>query len=365
MRTMVLIILAAIVILFTTVEIYLHFSNDHCEPFFDKKTRIIKRERNNEGTYKTETTNTGYFKINNEGWNSHRDYFQRTSKYDKKLRIAIVGHSNVEGLRVNINKTLSKVFEDELLQNGIEAEVYTFGYGGMHLAQALHVSRYVVKNYEPDILIIGTFLDDYLYKKTDKESFLSLSFNGNNKIVEVLPIGYEGENSSPLSFLFFSRIIKNADIKFKLGKKINIFFSKNTRKTRTLNDDILIKDSNYAQNIYLTNKYILEEFKKISQQSQYKPNIYFIDFPYKIPSFNYNTTNEHSSVHQYHKKLIEQICKSQFTIISIKQALLDDYTENHKKFDFYNDLHYNQHAHSIIGKTLAKYFMENILSNKK
>jgi hypothetical protein len=48
----------------------------YCEPQFDNKYKIVKRKKNTEGIYRTENTNTGYFRINDEGWNSHRDYFK-------------------------------------------------------------------------------------------------------------------------------------------------------------------------------------------------------------------------------------------------------------------------------------------------
>ncbi len=348
-----------IFISFVLLEIYLRIFTNYCEPWFDKKTKIIKRKSKTDGEYKTRYTNSGYFRINNEGWNSHRDYFKRNFKDSAKCRIAIIGHSNIEGLRVSYSNTLSKVLEDELLNNGINAEVYTFGHGGMHLAQALHVSRYVVREFDPDIIAIGTFIDNFLYNFTDKENFVALNIN-NDLVREIFPVKYK-EDDSALSFLYFSKVLKYIDIKLGISERIKHQNSECLEQ----NHYEMLKCPSYTEKVYKGIKYILKEFSDLLHASDHKKRrLYFMNFPVTIPSDNEEKPYSLTYLSK-HKRIINGlIIEHQFPIINLKQAFMEDYSIHLKRFDFPNDAHYNEHAHRVIGSYLANYFMKNVFNKE-
>lgn len=358
----VIIVLALILI----IESYMRLFGNYCEPYFDKKLKIVKRIKHTEGVYKTKFTNTGYFRINNEGWNSHRNYFRkqetedRKQEYDKKLRIAIVGHSNIEGLRVSVDKTLSKVLEDDLNKRGVNAEIYTFGYGGMHLAQAMHVSRYVIQTFQPDMLIIATLLDDFWTDSASKKNFLSLSINNENEIIEIIPNDFIYNEDSPFSFLYFSKFIHYADKKTGLGKAIYSIINKSTRLNRKLR-----KKS--EEELKITGKigikYILNEFNKIHKSKGIIP-IFFINFPQTIPSYNYDFMKLINLEEQNVKsQLLDIVRDFQFQIINLEKALIDDYAINSRKFDFENDYHYNEHTHMVLGMELSSFIQLYLQQN--
>ncbi len=347
------------------IELYMQFFGNYCEPYFDKKEKIVKRKPNTKGVYKTEFTNSGYFRINNEGWNSHRNYFRRQESGDgnqefKKLRIAIVGHSNIEGLRVHIDKTLSKVLEDDLNDSGFSAEVYTFGYGGMHLAQALHISRYVVQTFKPDLLIVGTFLDDFLIESTKKKNFMTLKVKNNNQVEEIVPNKCTYGESSVFTLLYFSNFFYYADKKTGIGKKIYYMIN---QPTNTIN----LSESNF--NIETSKKiglnYIFNEFKKIIKiNPNYESQIFFINFPLVLPSSKLDSkknriTKQKTSMNQSAKIAQDH----DFPIIDLEKVFNDDYAENFQKYDFENDHHYNEHAHELIGKYSSYYIKQFYLSN--
>jgi hypothetical protein len=344
--------------LLVLLEIYTRLFGNYCEPWFDKHSKIIKRKKNTQGTYKTKNTENGYFRINNEGWNSYRDYFKE-KKYSvgkgKKIRIAIIGHSNIEGLRVPVEKTSSRILENELVGQGKNVEVYTFGYGGMHLAQALHVSRYVMHEFAPDIIIIGTLLDNFLLRTSDKRNFLSLNIV-EDKIIEVLPDKYQEEYHSPFSFLYFFKAVKYTDIRFSIGEKIISLFSNFRNETEPVNHYLRIQDTNYKKVLFQGIDYLLNEFKKIDNQAQ----IIFVDFPQKIPSYNVKA-NIPEFLSQHHSRIIEEIENYGFHIVDIKTDLYNDYSKNRVFFDFPGDAHYNQRAHEVIGKSFSDYLVRNIL----
>ncbi len=357
-----------VAILFFSLELYIRLFTDYCEPWFDKRTKIVKRKSGSEGNYKTQFTNTGYFRINNEGWNSHRDYFPRKSfkgtvKPEKKskTRIAIIGHSNVEGLRVPVGRTLSKVLEDGLIENGIDAEVYTFGFGGMHIAQALHVSRYVTEKYQPDILIIGASFTGFLYDRTIGDNFLSLDIQEDGMIREVPPLKYIEKSKSPLTILYCSKVIKFADIRFKLGENLNFLFRSDSYRRDHISkkkNPLMIKGSDYERKILSGIYYLMERFKEDELKLGTGTRTYFIDFPINIPTFNNYRDQYPLSLMNFHKEVNYIISTYDFPIINLEKALLMDYRINRQKTDFPGDMHYNAHGHKVIGEYLVKSFID-------
>lgn len=359
MKKWMFIIFISCILLVVIAEIYTRYFAKHNEPCFDEKSKIIKRVENTSGRYKTGYTNTGYFRINNEGWNSFRDYSRE--KEVNKFRIAIIGHSNIEGLRVHVNKTVSKVLEDALLVKYKNAEVYAFGFGGMHLAQALHVSRHVMKEYTPDLFIIGTLLDDFFIDYTRHPYFLSLKIEPDSTIKEIIPESMEVKSNSPLSFLYFLKTVQYADSRFHIGEWISRVTGKEKDKVmeQKYSHYFLLQDSVYRRQCLIAIQYLLKEFKKLQIQSQ--KQFLFLAFPQQVPSYNAQSPIP-SYIKSYQEKVIELIKRTGFQVIDFAQPFIEDYKINHEKFDFTGDEHYNEHAHQLIGRTLSDYIINNQLT---
>ena len=340
-----------------TFELYVRIYGNYCESWFDINEKIVKRKSNTEGKYKTEFTNTGYFKINNAGWNSHRDYYCRKESENcklkiKKFRIAIVGHSNIEGLRIPIDKTLSKILEDDLNQKGIPTEVYTFGFGGMHLAQAMHISRYAVRKFQPDILIIGTMLNDFWMQSTNKKNFLNLAIDENGIIHEIVPRKFTYNENSLFRFFYFSKCIYYFDQKIMKRKwKIKIINKKaKPLKKKIRQEKFMECDWKSAY------QHILFEFSKITRKGcDGQIPIFFLKLPCVIPSYNYDYKEHQVSVNKKKNLLEKLLYENMFTVIELEKAFSNDYIINSQKFDFENDYHYNIITHKLIGEELARY----------
>jgi hypothetical protein len=79
----------------------------------------------------------GRFRVNNAGFNNSHDYSARRST--EKYRIAVVGDSFVEALQVDQQDAFFNVMERTLADNGVNAEVYSFGVSGYGSAQIYHM----------------------------------------------------------------------------------------------------------------------------------------------------------------------------------------------------------------------------------
>ena len=94
------------------------------------------------------------WRINNEGWNSPIDYQSKS----ERRRIAVIGDSYIEALNVDIAESYPFLLSTAL---GVDYEVYSFGISGAPLSQYLNLSRYVVSEFDPDVLIFNVVHNDF------------------------------------------------------------------------------------------------------------------------------------------------------------------------------------------------------------
>ncbi|MBA4419356.1 MAG: hypothetical protein C0392_15850 [Syntrophus sp. (in: bacteria)] len=87
------------------------------------------------------------WRINNMHWNYPIDYYHIN---DRKL-IAVIGDSFIEALQVDVGKNYPFLLKEKLANH---YEVYAFGVSGAPLSQYLHISRYVNKHFDADVIII-------------------------------------------------------------------------------------------------------------------------------------------------------------------------------------------------------------------
>ncbi|MBT4022472.1 hypothetical protein HOF18_03750 [archaeon] len=123
-----------------------------------------------------------------------RDKKRTKEKPENITRIIIVGSSNTYGFEVSDNETYPFQLENYLNENYQgNYEVWNAGISSYMLSQELELSKRVIKNYNPDILIIQLanegrrfFLEDYdttVFLNNNKELFhenIPLLISGNN-----------------------------------------------------------------------------------------------------------------------------------------------------------------------------------------
>ena len=94
------------------------------------------------------------WRINNAGWNSPIDYQSK----GERDRIAVIGDSYVEAFQIDITESYPYLLSNAL---GADYEVYSFGISGAPLSQYLNLSRYVVSEFDPDVLIFNVVHNDF------------------------------------------------------------------------------------------------------------------------------------------------------------------------------------------------------------
>ncbi|HEY9182375.1 MAG TPA: SGNH/GDSL hydrolase family protein, partial [Gammaproteobacteria bacterium] len=134
------------------------------QAFFDATTSIWKLDRSVQAeglaTIGKLAQQRARWRINNEGWNSPIDYATEKSR----SRVAVIGDSYVEALQVDIERSYPNLLASEL---GSAWEVYAFGVSGAPLSQYLHMARYVVARFSPDVLVLNLVHNDFTESYAD------------------------------------------------------------------------------------------------------------------------------------------------------------------------------------------------------
>ena len=127
--------------------------------YFDTAEQILRLDENGpqSGTHTVGKAAQirGRWQVNNFGWNSEIDYEMNRRE---KTRIAVIGDSFIVALHVDVEESMPGLLREKI---GDQAEVYSFGTRGAPMSQYLHMSRYVNKNSDPDILVFNIVNNDF------------------------------------------------------------------------------------------------------------------------------------------------------------------------------------------------------------
>lgn len=332
-----------VVILFGITEITLRQIHRNDYIFFkyiwDEKYRLYRLESNREGIFHKGVV-TGKVHINNEGWNNAQDYI--ASRQPKVPRIVILGSCSVTGREVHFDSIFAAIVQTSLSKKGVKAEVYSFGASVANIVQALHMSRYVVDKYSPDILIVAApwevIYPGYGY-------FLSISRIGDN-IYETQPRPYDPTK-------MFGDDLLNRGL---LGRSYLYYLLK-----KTYNGDYYIRKLFGASRQYsymdsCSTKYLLDQFKRLSCTTYFMVDNYLV-----VDGMSFNLLqNKYLKEQNNNSKLLSTMIRHYgFRTINMSDIYISNHQIHGYRYDFYQDGHMNAIAHKVVGlavfDTLIKY----------
>ena len=113
--------------------------------------------------------------INSAGF---RDREFPEAKPPNTFRIVVLGDSIIWGHGLLIEDSFAKQLETLLNQNSDRTfEVLNFGVSGYSTQQEVELYRVRAKRYDPDLVIVGYCLNDYLESSSEKQAFRQLYYN--------------------------------------------------------------------------------------------------------------------------------------------------------------------------------------------
>ncbi len=100
------------------------------------------------------------FTINSRGFRDLREF--KYSKSPDVVRVLVLGDSFTVGYEVRQDQTYASILEGYLRKNGLNAEVINAGMSGNSNAEELVFLEQEGVKYEPDVVILGFFLNDLM-----------------------------------------------------------------------------------------------------------------------------------------------------------------------------------------------------------
>jgi len=326
-----LLLFLSIIISFLIFEAIFRVINFADLPIYENATWL-----DNSGIYRLSKNDKLIWELdpNKKDINSYgmRDYEYNLIKPNNTLRIAVLGDSITMGVFVKKEDIYDNVLERMLNENNnkkkySKIEVLNFGVTGYNVFQYEETLRTKALNFSPDIVIIGFFINDFIFTpitlKKDNETLLIINYFKNNLLLD-----------NKASWFMFRH---SKFFRFVYRKLTEIFiFNEWDGKTRLYPYLLRYKEEGFKS---LTN------IKEIADKNNIKLIlILFPDFIEKKSNMPY----KYSSVHRE----LEKFCKKN-NIPNI------DFLELFKKYDL-NEIysipddasHPNKKGNEIVGKEL-------------
>lgn len=331
-------------------------SSNQPDYFFDRQYGILKfnNYHNQNGLYTIGkfAEQRGHWSINNAGWNSPYDY--KSSK--SKKRIAIIGDSYIEALMIDNTNTYPSILNKRLVK---DYEVYSFGISGAPLSQYLNMSRYVVKEFNPDILIFNIIHNDFdesLRKYSESPFFSTIDLITDTTAIEVPPKAYT--TSTLRSTLKKSAFIRYLLFNVHALATLNAFSLEAKEKSNTLpvtvNANINVSQS--QKRVKEITYAVTYACKTIKKENSNKRIIFVMD-----ASRNdiYTNTLEKCNVCFLNAIMKKAVLENEMEFIDLTGHFYSTWIKEHKPFNSAIDFHWNEYGHKIVADTLYEYLIRN------
>jgi len=343
-KKIILLTVPTFILFFLLLEILFNFiipASELPDVFFDDKYKLIKFNKNQSGYYSIGKFPKEKFrwKINNEGWNNEKNYYENKTKY----RIAIIGDSYVEALQVNVNESFPSIFQT----NFPDIEVYSFGISGSPLSNYYQMIKYISKKFNPDFYIVNVVDNDYdesLYSlrkrnvfttlKTDENPvFITPNDSSQKRLINIL------NNSSTFRYFYHNLMF--------FHKLKNVILEKNSRRNN------LHGDQNYREEIKKGVSIIVDSISTIT-----KNNLLFVVDGNRHKIYNNGIRGKENF---YKKDFISILEKKSIKFLDLDTTFSSNYNQYSIKFNSDLDYHWNSYGHAIVAEEISNYLNEKVL----
>ncbi len=287
----------------------------------------------------------GHWHINNAGWNSPYDYVN-----DQRKKVAIIGDSYIEAFQVDIEQSIGPILQKKL---GSEYQVMSFGTSGAPLSQYLHMSRYVRKEFRPDVLVFNIIHNDFDESLTDERySKMYLRYKKVNDSTfaedDVLPSKKASTLFSLFNYMATGRyLLHNLKVQ-QLQWPSATTNSDSTATPPVFNANIdVVRVTSLQQDITTVVNTILQTIKKENPDTR----IIFVMDGLRMEIYS-GTYPESSNVSWINLMMSELCKKNGVEYVDLSETFARDYTTYRKKFEFPFDWHWNTYGHGVAASAL-------------
>jgi hypothetical protein len=282
----------------------------------------------------------GHWRINDWGWNSEIDYLPAGERPADRPLVAIIGDSYVNGFQVDPEDNLAAVLRRLL---GPAFDVYSFGMPGAPLSQYLHMSRYVDRHFEPDVLAFVVVHNDFLESLWDlapSSSFMQVKRRAGGW-EEVLPPGPRGGRP------WWMRSALMRYLRITLQSRLLVHYDENREKATFVANVPVEELSAQRAAIREATSWIVERIRK---ENPNRDVIFLMDAP---RADLYAGTLETSPV-GWLSGVLAEACRAQgIAFVDLAEPFARAHARDGTRFESEVDAHWNAAGHRVAALALA------------
>jgi lysophospholipase L1-like esterase len=298
------------------------------------------------------------FSVNSDGWNSFHSHYEVPRS--GKLRVAVVGDSYVAAFEVPPRASLAGQLEALLGEE--TAEVYAFGTRGAPLSEYLQIARYVVAEYQPDVVVIVIVHNDFdeSYRVAPgryTSAFLHLDVDGND--VEEIPprLYYEPPlqswvrtRSSAFRFLFYRLQIGSQHLRRLYGAAVGSpeRFEANVDLRSLAGEETKMRKAA---------AYVFDQLVRLERSSRTR-FLLVMDGP--RDAIYDGRDPRKTEAYRMNRIAAEASADAGLTFIDLTPAFERDYRDHHVRFEFPHDGHWNARAHGLAAEEVYRALQASI-----
>lgn len=349
LKNLFLLTIPALLFTFLLLELVFRFVIPAAAPphvYFDPKEQILRFDVNGprSGTYTAGNLAQvrGRWRINNFGWNSEIDYNRGRSE---KTRVAIIGDSYIESLHPNVEETMPGQLRQQI---GDTVDVYSFGISSAPMSQYLHMSRYVTRNFDPDILvfnIVGNDFEQNLCEVGWLLGMMCLNDTG-DQITESEIIPYSP--SFTRRWARRSSLIRYMVLNLKLGTGAfeAVAGSRKLNVAPVGSMPAPLDRSRVANSI----DYIL---RTIAEENPERAVVFIMDGPRRV-LYGEESPELDETAPWKNRMLRDVTSKYGFRFIDLTEEFSRKYEQDGEKFNSEQDYHWNVNGHTVVAAALLE-----------
>ncbi len=252
-------------------------------------------------------------------------------------------------MQVDFNKNYPALLGRDLFGSH---DVYAFGISGAPLSQYLHISRYVTKFFNPDILIFNIVMNDFdesIYRISPVDYWLTLEIT-DERVRERQPIADPGQSqfnarkrflkkSAIFRYFFFNLKFKQTLLKLRRSRKENKndVFVDNTKLGRIERN---------IEDIYVAVDYTIGH---IAHENPGRRIIFVLDAPrQKI----YSGDTAEYALEPLRKMTYDTCLRHGIDLIDLKDPMTEDFKLHKIRFSSRHDNHWNEYGHRIVAREI-------------
>jgi GDSL-like Lipase/Acylhydrolase family len=312
---------------------------------------LVRYVPNQSGIWRVKNEIAAPYAINAQGWNSGvGDYV--VARTPGVARVAVVGDSFVEAMHVAPDKSIAERLAAELEGDGRRWQVYRFAMSGAPLSQYLYMIEREVMSYRPDWIVVVLVHNDFeemfqFLRGRYTSSFFRLRVK-DGTIEEVPPTPWTpglsewARHSATARFVYYRWRVRIEAIR-------DLFLPPARAGTDRYQANVEVEPVlRRLPEITATTDYVFARLAALARREGTRVVIAMDGVRAAIYSGRPN------EILALNRLCAELAARHGFAFVDLHAAFAADWNDNHKRFEFESDYHWNENAHAVAARAVAR-----------